>query len=196
MKAAKTLKKNGSGKSTAEKKGFPVWLTLALVCLIVAGILGAVSAITEEPIALRTAEKNFASRQAAFPGADEFTALPVGEDAAVDACYEALKDGEQVGYVTQITVNGCKGPIEIQAGFDLSGRVTGVTCGGSSFAETAGLGAKVKDESFRSQFTGRELPLSYEQEGLDAITGATVSSRAVLGGVNTAGTWLAENTEG
>lgn len=173
-----------------KKRGFPVWLTLALICLLVAGILGIVNEVTKGPIAEGLAEKAFASRKAAFPNADSFNEVPVPDGNPAEECFEAYENGELTGYVVKTTVSGCKGPIEIQAGYDTDGKITAVTCGGSSFQETAGLGAKVKDESFREQFRGKTAPLSYDDEGIDAITGATVSSKAVLSGLNGLGEYV------
>lgn len=173
-----------------DKRRFPIWLTLALTCIIVAGILGITNLVTSGPIAAGLEEKAFSARQTAFPKADRFVELEVPEGAPVDECFEAYEKDDLSGYVVKITVSGCKGPIEIQAGYDLDGKITSFTCGSSKFQETAGLGAKVKDEAFRSQFSGKAVPLSYSDDDIDAITGATISSRAVLGGLNTAGEYI------
>ena len=71
-------------------------------------------------------------------------------------------------------------------GVDLAGTVTGVSI--VSMAETSGLGDNAKKESFRSQFVGGSGQLAVTKDGgtIDALTGATVTSRAVTSGVNTA----------
>ncbi|MDO4982831.1 MAG: FMN-binding protein [Eubacteriales bacterium] len=171
------------------KKKIPSWGILALVCLIVAGVLSVVSCITDEPIALRAQEKAFAARQEAFALADEFVQMELEDGCAVDACYEAYKAGKLVGYVAQITVSGCQGPIEIQAGFDLDGEIQAISCGGQKFSETSGLGAKVKEHAFRDQFSGLAVPVALG-ETIDAVTGATISSTAVVDGVNAAGDFV------
>ena len=171
------------------KKKLPSWGVLAIVCLIVAGILSVVSCITDEPIALRAQEKAFAARQEAFALADEFVPMELEEGSGVDECYEAYTAGELAGYVAKITVTGCQGPIEIQAGFDLEGRIQAISCGGQKFAETSGLGAKVKEHGFRDQFSGLKAPLELGG-GINAVTGATISSGAVVEGVNTAGEFV------
>lgn len=173
----------------ALKKRLPSWCVLALVCLIVAGILSVVSCITDEPIALRAQEKAFAARREAFAAADEFKPMELDADSSVDECFEAYKDGELAGYVAKITVTGCQGPIEIQAGFDLDARIQAISCGGQKFAETSGLGAKVKEHKFRDQFSGLTAPVAIG-ETVDAVTGATISSSAVVNGVNTAGEFI------
>ena len=94
-----------------------------------------------------------------------------------------------VGYVAQATVSGFGGPIEIHVGMDLNKTITGVNVGGSKFAETPGLGAKAKDAEFQAQFTGLTIPTQLGK-GVDAITGATITSGAVCSGVNKGGYFI------
>ena len=51
-------------------------------------------------------------------------------------------------------------------------------------SETAGLGAKASEEAFTSQFIGKEGPFTYGENGIEAISGATVTSNAVLKAIN------------
>ena len=71
-------------------------------------------------------------------------------------------------------------------GVGTDGTVTGVSI--SSMSETSGLGANASKESFRSQFVGKSGVLAVSKDGgeIDALTGATITSRAVTSGVNTA----------
>lgn len=114
-------------------------------------------------------------------------------DTGMDWCYTGLKDGQVTGYVAQTTVQGFGGPVEVIAGIDAQQMITGISVGGSNFAETAGLGAKSKDVSFTSQFAGKTaketigVKKAGEQKGdndIDAITAATITSGKVAGGVN------------
>ena len=63
----------------------------------------------------------------------------------------------------------------------MDGVIRGVNVGGSNFSETAGLGAKTKDASWREQFIGESAPVAITKDGgnIDAIASATISSRAV-----------------
>lgn len=171
------------------KKKLPSWIILMLVCMIVAGVLGAVNYITQGPIRQRSEEAAFAARSEAYPGADEFIALSVPADSGISECYEARINGELAGYVVSLTVNGCKGPIEIQAGFDLSGSVQAVSIGGSDFQETVGLGAKIKEPAFKDQFKTKTVPVALGDD-IDSVTGASISSGAVVSGVNMAGAYV------
>ena len=140
--------------------------------------------------------------EATFDG-DTIATLKIGDDrfaetqglgarALEDEFQSQFVGGEQVaGYVSQITVKGYKGPVEVTVGLDKDLTLTGISVGGSDFAETAGLGAKSKDPAFTSQFAGKKPPVVVIKNGgiagdntIDAITAATITSNAVAGGVN------------
>ncbi len=89
------------------------------------------------------------------------------------------------GTVAQATVVGFGGAIDIKVVLNDDGTIASVSFGGDSFAETAGLGERVLEDSFRAQFVGKSAPLAYG-DGLDAIAGATMTSNAVLNGINEA----------
>ena len=171
------------------KLHIPAWLRLALICIVVGGLLGIVNTMTEGPIAQHALEAANEARYASFAGAESFEAVQLPEDSGVDSCYAAMKDGQLAGYVAQVTVTGFGGPIEIQVGMDLNQSITGINVGGAKFSETPGLGAKAKDADFTAQFTGLSIPTQLG-DGVDAITGATITSGAVSGGVNKAGYFI------
>ena len=102
------------------------------------------------------------------------------------AGYDA--SGALVGKTGTIVTKGYGGEIEITVGVDLSGVVTGVSVGGSSFSETAGLGARAKEAWFGQQYIGKVTPIALVKDGgdIDAITSATITSRAVTNAVNAA----------
>ena len=156
-------------------------LTLFLITTIVAGLLGLVNYVTADTIAEQIAQKaENAMRQVLE--ADSYEPLDVPEDSAVTAAYRA---GDK-GYVVRVAPNGFGGAIDMMVGVDVSGAVTGVAI--VSQSETASLGANCTREDFRAQFTGKTDTLSVSKDGgeIEALTGATVTSRAVTEGVNTA----------
>lgn len=156
-------------------------LTLFLITTVVAGLLGLVNYVTADTIAEQIAQKaENAMRQVLE--ADSYEPLDVPEDSAVTAAYRA---GDR-GYVVRVAPNGFGGAIDMMVGVDVSGAVTGVAI--VSQSETASLGANCTREDFRAQFTGKTGTLSVSKDGgeIEALTGATVTSRAVTEGVNTA----------
>ena len=170
---------------------------MLLIITLAAGLaLGGTYALTQEPIAQQALLTADNARKAALPDADTFEELTLDEDASVDWAYAGLKEGNTVGYVAQKTVNGFGGKVEVIAGVDTIGApetfaISGISVGGSNFSETAGLGARSKEPAFTDQFTGKVYPVSYIKAGgtptestVDALTSATITTTAVVNGVN------------
>lgn len=100
----------------------------------------------------------------------------------------ATGKGSLVGYVVMSAGKGYGGDVEIMVGINLAGQVTGVTV--LSHEETPGLGANCEDELWLNKFVGAESEekLAVNKDGgeIDALTSATITSRAVTEGVNKA----------
>ena len=79
--------------------------------------------------------------------------------------------------------------IDVISGIDSGGKVVGVIVGSSTFSETNGIGSKTKEPDFTDQFIGLELPAKPGQN-VDTITGATISSTAVINATNLIGPYL------
>ena len=178
------------------KKQLPGWAVLLIITLVAGLALGGTNALTKDPIAQQARIKAENARKAALPDAESFEELALNEGAAVDWVYAGLKDGSPVGYVAQKTVNGFGGKVEVIAGVDTVNapdtfKIGGITVGGSDFSETAGLGARAKEPAFTDQFPGKVYPISYIKAGgeatestVDALTSATITTTAVVNGVN------------
>ena len=178
------------------KKQLPGWAVLLIITLAAGLALGGTYALTEKPIAEQALLSADNARKAALPDADSFEELTLNEGASVDWAYAGLKDGNTVGYVAQKTVNGFGGKVEVIAGIDTTSApdtftIGGISVGGSSFSETAGLGARSKEPAFTDQFAGKVYPVSYIKAGgtatdstVDALTSATITTTAVVNGVN------------
>ena len=180
-------------------------VTLFITCVIVAGLLGGVNAITEDKIAAINWEKTVQAMKAvvADPDNTEFSeavenTAEMSEAAAaaggtLDSVYEVLVGGENAGYAIKVVASGSQGNIEMMVGVDGEGTVTGVSIVDN--AETAGIGSKVMaNDALASgvgvldQFQGKSAADGVLTVGtnVDAITGATVSTKGVAAGVNTA----------
>ena len=178
------------------KKQLPGWAVLLIITLVAGLALGGTNALTKDPIAQQARIKAENARKAALPDAESFEELALNEGAAVDWVYAGLKGGSPVGYVAQKTVNGFGGKVEVIAGVDTVNapdtfKIGGITVGGSDFSETAGLGARAKEPAFTDQFPGKIYPISYIKAGgeatestVDALTSATITTTAVVNGVN------------
>ena len=169
---------------------------LLLIATFAGLALGVTNAVTAGPIVEQQIAAANAARKAVLPEAVDFEQADCSDE-TIDSIYIA-KDagGNCVGYTGTKTVTGYGGPIEVTVGVAKDGKITGVNVGGSDFSETAGLGAKTKDAKFTDGFKGldssAESSLYVKQDGgeVDAVTSATISSRAVTGGVRAICTYL------
>jgi electron transport complex protein RnfG len=153
-------------------------LVLTLICLITSLALAVTNAQTAPIIgeaADRAAEQ---ARKQALPEADAFTQLALPAlPGSVTAVYRA---DNGAGYVFMLSAKGYGGDIRLVCGIDSGGRIT--SCTTLSHSETQGLGSRVALPDFQEQFRGQDSALS----GVDAISGATISSRAYIGAVRDA----------
>ena len=162
-------------------------IVLFAITAIVAALLGTVNYVTKDRIAEIKAQKTAAAMQSVAPKAKTFEKLTyTGADNTVSVVY-AAKDGDKaVGHVVEVAPAGFGGAISMVVGIDDSGKVSGVSI--ISMTETSGLGANASKESFRNQFIGKIGTQAVTKDGgsIDALTGATITSRAVTNGVNSA----------
>ncbi|NLD04245.1 MAG: FMN-binding protein, partial [Clostridiales bacterium] len=175
------------------KKRFKAWLALGLITLVAGLMLSMTNEVTRDTIEQQKKDAQVQARKDVLPAAVTFEAIQMENLAPLTELYAGKAGDEVVGYVGMASPTGYGGPVQVIAGVDAEGRVTGVAVGGSGtgFAETAGLGAKAQDPSFIIQFTGKQTPLravkSAADRGdntVDAITAATITSNTVTGAVN------------
>ena len=175
--------------------------TLTAICLVVAALLGGVNAVTANRIEAINLANTEASLKAVAETAEEFsdasisdamTAAASAQGAKVTEAYEVRAGGERIGYAFKMVASGSQGNIEMIVGVDADNAVTGVSI--VSNKETAGIGSKVMDNNalpsgtrVLDQFIGKAGAGSLTVgKTVDAISGATVSSKGVTKGVNAA----------
>lgn len=151
---------------------------LVAICLVISLALAFTNLITAPIIAKAEAEAAEQARMEVLPQADHFTLVET-EDLP-DTVTEVYKADNGAGYVFMLSVKGYGGKMALICGIDSDGKITG--CRTLSHAETAGLGSKTAEEGFYSRFDGKDASL----EGVDTITGATISSKAYIGGIEAA----------
>lgn len=172
-------------------------LVLTIISLIAAGVLGAVYTVTEEPIAIAKAEKQQAAIQQVL---NDFDRL---EDETVNGLlvHKAYQGDAFVGAAVESETNGFGGKIKIMVGFDKEGNIIDYAILQQS--ETPGLGTKMVDW-FKTNKNNQNIKgknpeknkLTVTKDGgeVDAITAATISSRAFLAAVNLAYNAYAANS--
>ena len=159
-------------------------LTLLAITAVVAAALAGVNSITAPAIAELNAQKTQEAIELVLPGGGEEIDFP-----AADLVAKVYK-GEN-GYAVQTTPGGFDNTITMMVGVDTAGKALGISI--IKHTETAGLGAVAAagtpaGENFRGQFVGASGSVSVTKDGgsMDAITGATITSRAICVGVNAA----------
>jgi electron transport complex protein RnfG len=111
-----------------------------------------------------------------FPDAAGFESVTPGPGAAYYKAFD--KGGKLLGAVFKVEAQGYAGKIEVMAGLTREGNITNIKVLDQN--ETADLGSKVAQGSFTGQFRGKD---ARDLDSVQAVSGATVSSRAVIDAV-------------
>jgi len=169
-------------------------LSLTLISLVSSACLGFVYEFTKKPIELSNLNKKLNAIKLVVP---EFTNNPYEEmfrlatgDGDSLEIYPAKKDETIVGYaVNTFTSKGFSGNISMMAGFKPDGVIFNITV--LEHKETPGLGTKMTEPEFKDQFNDKnpaDFELKVKKDGgpVDAITAATISSRAFCDAVTKA----------
>jgi electron transport complex protein RnfG len=152
-------------------------VVLFVACGLAAASLAVVNIGTRARIAQWEKLRKDNALRAVCREADEFKEL------AADRIWEVRSQGRIVGHAFLTEVQGYSGAISLMFGVDGDGAITGLQI--LSHTETPGLGAKIASAGFRDRFRSKRienLKLKKDAPGtgqIDAITGATISSRAV-----------------
>ena len=174
-----------SGLNPELKQGLRPVLSLFLITVIAALILALVNALTAGPIAQRQEAERRAAMTAVSPGANVFSEL-YSEDETIERISGAYVGTTFLGYCVEVSVNGFGGEISLMVGVADGGDITGVAI--LNHSETPGLGAKAAQPEFLNQYVGKSgtVTVNSGRNAIDAVSGATITSRAVTNGVNTA----------
>lgn len=169
-------------------------LILFTITLISGVLLAFCFSITDEPRAAQQLIKRDQALTSVINDAtfEELEGLDFTDTPQISSIFKAIKDNQTVGYAFKVASNeGYSGLIELVVGISIEGKITGIDIIKQS--ETPGLGAKADENEFKSQFADKIVsPLTVikakaagEQE-IAAISGATITSKAVTNAVNEA----------
>ena len=164
-----------------------ITVVLLAIAVVVAALLAVVNGITQPIIDRANAEKTQKAIELVLPGGyDEELTDYTDETKLVSKVYKGKN-----GYAVEVTPIGFDNTITMMVGVDLEGKVLGISI--ISHTESAGLGAVAAAKTsagvaFREQFVGLSGSVSVSKDGgsVDAITNATITSRAICDGVNAA----------
>lgn len=176
-------------------------VVLGLITFVCALLLGVVNQITAPLIEQNDANTRNMAMSEIIADA-EFTEVEVPEEVskptdknatAITGVYKATKDGADAGYCVQVNPKGFGGALTMIVGINADGTVAGAKV--TAHAETPGLGAKSQDVEWIAQYAGQpadgSLAVTKDGGTINAITGATITSRAVTTGVNAAAEYVA-----
>lgn len=175
---------------------FKIGGTLFVFCAVSALLLAGTDQITAPVIEQRNEKANNEARVQVLPEAKDFKEVDNSsyKSAGVDTIsevFEGANGSDEIGYTIKSKPSGYGGEIELTIGISKDGKITGVNVGNNS--ETPGLGAKATDPAFHGQYNdkdAKELEViksgSPGENQIKAISGATITSKAVTNGVNDA----------
>jgi Na+-translocating ferredoxin:NAD+ oxidoreductase subunit G len=157
-------------------------ISLVLTCLIAGFALSEVYAVTKPKIDQQRADATNSALSQVLPQARTY------EMKEPDSLWYGLDEtGSKIGIVVRSGVRGYGGPVPVLIGLDLSGKIVALKVASPSegLKETPGLGLKATEQWFSDQFLGKDSTVALKKDGgtADAISGATITSRAVARGI-------------
>ncbi len=174
-------------------------IILLIICFVSTALLALAKEITEPKILAQRQVAAEESRKEVLPDADTFEALDEAKlkelqasDATIAEVFLGKKGDAIVGYFVKAKPSGYAGAVEIMTGIDGEGKIVNVKMGQNG--ETPGLGTRIGEPAFTSQYKGKGVSGSIEliktpganESQVTAITGATITSRCMTNGVNSA----------
>jgi electron transport complex protein RnfG len=174
------------------KENIRLGLILLLITGVAAFLLGGAYEITKAPIAASIETDRQVAMKEILPTADKFEKSDVKLNEKISEVNAGLKGTEIAGYAIKVAPKGYAGPVEIMVGISTDGKVTGIKI--LSHTETPGLGANAPEPKFSDQYKSKPTKGKIEvvktvpskDNQIQALTGATITSKAVTLGVNDA----------
>ena len=162
---------------------------LFIITAISAGLLAYINSITAPLINANNILKQEKAMTKVLPDADFDVNQNLKNDNMDKTVTAVYKDKNDTGFAVMVSPSGYGGEISMVVGVLADGTVSGVDI--ISQSETAGLGAKCTDNAFLSQFTGKTESITVakgtaKDNQINAISSATITSKAVTNGVNNA----------
>ncbi len=163
-------------------------VALLLICLVSTALLAFTNSITAEKIALNAVETEQQSRALVLPGVASCDDV-ITHESGVTYCLGKDNIGNDIGYVFTSSAKGYGGAVGVMVGIDMEGKITGVEI--LSHSETPGLGANATKSDYKDRFIGKSGELTVSKtdnsgQNVQAITAATITSKAVTNAVNAA----------
>ncbi len=184
------------------KENFKLGGILLIITMIAGILLGVANDLTKEAI-IENSKISKEDLSYIMPEADKIQDMDIelDEEGNIKEVYEAVNGSDVIGYVLKVTSKGFHGAIDFVIGISKEDKVSGIKV--LSHNETPGLGAKISEEKFTSRF--KDKPVEYlevvkvtpnKDTEVEAISGATTSSKASVNAVNEAINFYLEKIKG
>lgn len=202
--SAKDTKKSIFSNKDERKEIIKNTLIMFAITAIAGGLLGIANEVTKEPIRIMEQNTIDNAHKSVFNSAASFEEIAVDVDkmseifadnystVEIEKAYKALSsENELLGYVLEVNSHkGYGGDIIFSIGFTLDGYINKISI--TTISETAGLGMNAPSD-LAPQFNGLSADETFvlssaktKGNEIDAISGATITSKAVVNGVNAA----------
>lgn len=185
------------------KENFKLGGILLIITMIAGIVLGFANDLTKEAI-IENSKVSKEDLSYIMPEAQGIQDMDIELDAEgnVKEIYEAVNGNDVVGYVLKVTSKGFHGAVDFVVGISKDDKVSGIKV--LAHSETPGLGAKISEDKFTSRFKDKPATGYLEvvkvtpnkDNEVEAISGATTSSKASVNAVNEAITFYLENIKG
>jgi electron transport complex protein RnfG len=168
-------------------------VVLAIICVVVTLALSSANALTHKKIKALAIENQNKAMAKLMEGEYEELTHRINNGDAFIKYHIVKKEGKEIGFIFVTSAKGYGGEIQVMTAVNIDLTVAAIEILDAS-GETPGLGQNVTKESFFSQFVNHKKDISVIKGGganldnneIHAVTGATISSKAVTGAVNTA----------
>ncbi len=151
-------------------------VTLALICVVASASLALTNSVTKQKISAQLKAEEEESLKEVFPEAESFE--PVKQEDELFYYKVISQDKKIMGAAFKVSSKGYSSPIETIVGMAKDGTIKAIKI--LSQSETPGLGSRISEPAFLSQFENRTVT---DLSQVQAITGATISSKAVIDAV-------------
>jgi len=164
-------------------------ITLAVVAIVSAALLTGVHNVTEPVIREREQQEYLEALERFFPALDDFETEEINGD-QFDLVYD--QDGEKLGVMAAVQTQGYEGTITYNLAVDAEAEIIGILV--VSHSETPGIGDVITTDNFQEQFIGKSFEDPLEAgEDVDTVSGATISTEAMIGSIRRTVTTIGEN---
>ena len=171
-------------------------VVLTAICIVTSALLAYTNSLTKPVIDNLAVQTEINTRKLVLSQAESFSDKAFGD---VAYCTGEDASGETVGYVFTTSAKGYGGDVKIMVGVNADGTVSGVQT--LELSETPGLGMNAQKPAFLEQFIGKTLGVAVNKNApgeneIKALTGATITSKAVTTAVNEALDYYTQITGG